>query len=53
MTRDPEAVGDDVRNELVSAEMARDVYKVVIDPQSCEIDYAGTAELRHVGHSQP
>ncbi len=46
MTRDPEAVGDDVRNELVSVEMARDVYKVVIDPETFEIDHAGTAELR-------
>ncbi len=44
--RDPTAVRDDVRNELVSVGMARDVYKVVIDPQTFEIDQTGTAELR-------
>jgi N-methylhydantoinase B len=44
--RDLRAVRDDVRNELVSLEMARDVYKVVIDPDTWEIDEAGTAELR-------
>jgi N-methylhydantoinase B len=44
--RIPEAVGDDVRNELVSVEMAREVYKVVIDPETFGIDYAATAGLR-------
>jgi N-methylhydantoinase B len=44
--RDPEAVRDDVRNELVSVQMARDTYKVVVDPESFEIDLAGTARLR-------
>ena len=44
--RDPEAVRDDVRNELVSVEMAREVYKVVIDPETFEIDRADTADLR-------
>ena len=46
--RDPEAVRDDVRNELVSVDMARDVYKVVVDPDTFEIDQAGTAEARRV-----
>ena len=44
--RDPEAVRRDVRNELVSVEMAREVYKVLIDPETLEIDEAATAELR-------
>jgi N-methylhydantoinase B len=44
--RDPEAVRDDVRNELVSVKMAKDVYKVVVDPETFEIDHAGTARLR-------
>jgi N-methylhydantoinase B len=47
--RDPEAVREDVRNELVSMEMARDVYKVIIDPETLEVDLAGTATYRRVG----
>jgi N-methylhydantoinase B len=46
--RDAEAVREDVRNELVSVEMARDVYKVVVDPETFEIDQVGTAEARRV-----
>ena len=44
--RDPNAVRVDVRNELVSVEMARDVYKVVTDPETFEIDQAATESLR-------
>ncbi len=44
--RDPEAVTADVANELVSVQMARDVYKVVIDPDTLELDSAATEELR-------
>ena len=44
--RDPEAVAADVANELVSVEMARDVYKVVVDPATLKLDRAATAELR-------
>ena len=44
--RDPEAVRADVRNELVSVDMARQVYKVVIDPETFAIDHSATAELR-------
>ena len=44
--RDPEAVRMDVKNALVSIEMARNVYKVVLDPETLEIDYAGTQILR-------
>jgi hypothetical protein len=32
----------DVRNELVSLERARDVYKVVLDPDTLKIDAATT-----------
>ncbi len=46
--RDPQAVAWDVRNELVSLEMARDVYRVVVDPQTFEVDEVKTAELRQV-----
>lgn len=44
--RDPEAVRKDVRNELVSIQFARDVYKVVIDPNTLQIDYESTKALR-------
>ncbi len=36
----------DVRNELVSIESARNVYKVVINPDTLEIDYQATQNLR-------
>jgi N-methylhydantoinase B len=44
--REPDAVLADVVNELVSVGMARDVYKVVIDPLTLEIDRSATAQLR-------
>lgn len=44
--RDPEAVLMDVKNELVSRNMARDVYKVIIKPGSLEIDREATRMLR-------
>ncbi len=44
--RDPEAVRLDVKNELVSIEMARKVYRVVLDPQTYEIYKTATQKLR-------
>lgn len=44
--RDPEAVLEDVRNELVSIQMAKEVYKVVIDPINFQIDKVETERLR-------
>ena len=44
--RDPEAVREDVENELVSLQAARDVYKVVIDPSTQRIDESATRALR-------
>jgi N-methylhydantoinase B len=44
--RDPEMVREDVENELVSLQAARDVYKVVIDPATFKIDQAATKKLR-------
>ena len=35
--RDPEAVREDVRNEIISVQAARDVYRVEIDPKTFEI----------------
>jgi N-methylhydantoinase B len=47
--RDPQAVAQDVKNELVSVTMARDVYGVAVDPETFAVDRAKTAELRKVG----
>jgi N-methylhydantoinase B len=47
--RDPEAVRTDVINDLVSVNMARYVYKVVIDPQTHTVDRPATKKLRKRG----
>jgi N-methylhydantoinase B/oxoprolinase/acetone carboxylase alpha subunit len=44
--RDPEMVREDVENELVSLEAARDIYKVAIDPATFKIDQRATKALR-------
>ena len=45
--RDPQAVWDDVYiNEMVTLETAREVYKVVIDPATRQIDWDQTRSLR-------
>jgi N-methylhydantoinase B len=44
--RDPEAVLKDVLNELISVEVAKEVYKVAIDPVKLEINRKETEELR-------
>lgn len=44
--RDPGMVREDVENELVSIEAAREVYKVVIEPATLQIDEAATRRLR-------
>jgi N-methylhydantoinase B len=45
--RDPDAVKRDVERELVSLKMAREVYKVVLNPETLEIDQDATGALRH------
>jgi N-methylhydantoinase B len=47
--RDPKAVWMDVKNELVSIDMARDIYKVILDPNTLEIDYEATRTIRSKG----
>jgi len=47
--RDPEMVREDVENELVSVEAARNVYKVVIDPAAMRVDEEATKALRAQG----
>jgi N-methylhydantoinase B len=44
--RDPDLVREDVENQLVSLEAARDVYKVVIEPATLQVDTHATEELR-------
>jgi N-methylhydantoinase B len=44
--RDPEAVRDDLRNGLVSAEAALEVYRVAINAETFLIDDAETQKLR-------
>jgi len=46
LDRDPEAVRKDVEDELVNPEVAYDVYAVVIDPNTLEIDLAATEKAR-------
>jgi N-methylhydantoinase B len=51
--RDPKAVWEDVFvNEFVTIEAAREVYGVVIDPQSRGIDWAQTRALRGAAEAQ-
>lgn len=51
--RDPEAVRKDLRDEFVSLEGAREIYKVVLDPETLEIDHEETAKLREAAAKQP
>jgi N-methylhydantoinase B len=44
--RDPERVRDDVRDGYVTIECAREIYAVALDPETLEVDAAGTAGLR-------
>lgn len=44
--RPAEKVAEEVRNEITSFDKARNVYGVVVDPDTLELDAAATAELR-------
>jgi N-methylhydantoinase B len=44
--RDPEAVRQDVRNELLTVDLAQGIYGVILDPESFEIDEVRTRSLR-------
>ena len=46
LERDPQLVMQDLREDLMSHENARDIYKVVYDAQSLVVDEEATAELR-------
>ena len=47
LERDPERVVDDVREEKLSVDYARQEYGVIIDPVTLELDTAATDVLRH------
>ena len=47
--RDPEKVRWDVINEFISIDKARDAYKVVINPETLQVDSEQTRKLRHDG----
>jgi N-methylhydantoinase B len=47
MERPPEAVREDVENGYVSVEAAREVYGVVIDPETITVDEDATADRRN------
>jgi N-methylhydantoinase B len=49
LTRDPARVAHDVWNTKISAAYAHDNHRVVVDPDSGELDVAATAALRSAG----
>lgn len=46
LERDPELVMQDLREDLMSHENARDIYRVVYDPDTLVVDVAATEQLR-------
>jgi len=44
--RDPEMVREDVENELVSLDAAKNIYRVDIDPVTLQVDERATKKLR-------
>ena len=52
LEREPRLVSGDVTDGLVSLEMARDNYGVVIDQQTNEIDLVATQKLRTILREQ-
>ena len=47
LERDIDAVRDDVRDELVSLESAKNDYGVIIDPQTLNVNLEATEKLRN------
>ena len=46
LERDPQLVSQDYRDALISAETARRVYHVVLDPETAAVDFAATEQAR-------
>ncbi len=51
--RDPQMVREDVEDMKVSVRRAREIYGVVMDPHTFEIDYEGTEKLRKELRNNP
>ncbi|MGE4220214.1 MAG: hydantoinase B/oxoprolinase family protein, partial [Alphaproteobacteria bacterium] len=49
LMRDPAAVAEDIRQEKMTVQHARDAYGVVVDPETFEVDLAATRRLRSQG----
>jgi N-methylhydantoinase B len=47
LERDPEAVRDDVLNGYVSHDTAENIYKVILNRKTLDIDWSGTRNLRN------
>jgi N-methylhydantoinase B/oxoprolinase/acetone carboxylase alpha subunit len=52
LEREPVAVIEDLRANVISPEVARDVYRVVYDPASLEVDEQATAEARQQARAE-
>ena len=52
LDRDVEKVRKDVKEGIVSIERARDIYGVLIDGESLEVDYKATEQLRKKGKAK-
>jgi len=52
LERDPEAVVEDIQTEVLSGETARKVYRVVIDPQTQQVDHEATAAERDAARQE-
>jgi acetophenone carboxylase len=48
LERAPEMVMEDLRREIISHRVARDVYHVAYDPASLQVDIPATEELRRL-----
>jgi len=46
LERDPVRVAEDYKNGLISLDVAKNIYGVVINPQTNEIDFEATRKLR-------
>ena len=45
-SRDPEAVQEDVRNDLLTVDQAQQLYAVVINRQTLDVEREATAAMR-------
>ncbi len=46
LQRDPAAVADDLRDEIISADVCKNIYGVVVNVDDFSVDVKGTEKLR-------